>query len=70
MIISKRSIGNLYARNFLELQFYVDKEGKYNGWQMNPDELENRDIKFFDVVFLKFLKQEFRFQSCLCCWSF
>jgi hypothetical protein len=34
----------------------VDKEGKYNGWQMNPDELENRDVKFFDEVFLKFLK--------------
>ena len=29
----------------------VDKEGKYNGWQMNPDELENRDVKFFDEVF-------------------
>ena len=25
---------------------------------MNPDELENRDIKFFDVVFLKFLKNK------------
>ena len=36
----------------------VDKEGKYNGWQMNPDELENRDIKFFDVVFSEISKNK------------
>lgn len=29
----------------------VDKEGLYNGWQMNPGELNDRDIKFFDEVF-------------------
>lgn len=34
----------------------VDKEGKYNGWQINPDELENRDIKFFDEVFSDIIK--------------
>ncbi len=34
----------------------VDKEGKYNGWRMNADELQNRDVKFFDEVFSKFLK--------------
>ena len=34
----------------------VDKEGKYNGWQMNPDELQNRDIKFFDEVFSQISK--------------
>ena len=28
----------------------VDKEGKYNGWQMNPSDLEDRDVKFFDEV--------------------
>ena len=34
----------------------VDKEGKYNGWQMNPDELQNRDVKFFDEVFSQISK--------------
>lgn len=34
----------------------VDKEGKYNGWQMNPDELGNRDIKFFDEVLTQISK--------------
>ncbi len=34
----------------------VDKEGKYNGWQMNPDELQNRDINFFDEVYSQISK--------------
>lgn len=34
----------------------IDKEGKYNGWQINPNELGNRDIKFFDDVFSQISK--------------
>lgn len=34
----------------------VDAEGKYNGWQMQPDELKNRDVKFFDEVFSQISK--------------
>jgi polyhydroxybutyrate depolymerase len=28
----------------------TDKAGDKNGWQKNPDELNNRDVKFFDEV--------------------
>lgn len=34
----------------------VDKDGKYNGWQINPGELNDRDIKFFDEVFSQIQK--------------
>lgn len=35
----------------------LDKEGKYNGWQMNPNDLGNRDVLFFDEV-LQFISQQ------------
>lgn len=28
----------------------TDPEGKRNGWNSNPDDSDNRDLKFFDVV--------------------
>lgn len=40
----------------------VDKEGKYNGWQMNPGDLNDRDIKFFDEV-LNFIKNKKKLKS-------
>lgn len=36
-----------------------DREGKLPGWQSAPEELEDRDLKFFDVM-LKSLKADYR----------
>jgi polyhydroxybutyrate depolymerase len=30
--------------------FATDPEGKKNGWNCDPDDVENRDLKFFDAV--------------------
>ncbi len=37
----------------------TDKAGDKNGWQKNPDELNNRDVKFFDEV-LKQLGKDYK----------
>lgn len=34
----------------------VDQEGRYNGWQMNPGDLNDRDVKFFDSLYAKLEK--------------
>ena len=39
--------------------YVIDKEGKMNGWQMFPNQNENRDVLFFDEV-LKYLKMNFK----------
>ncbi len=37
----------------------TDAAGTKNGWQMNPNDLENRDVKFFDEV-LQQLKKDYK----------
>lgn len=37
----------------------IDREGRQNGWQKNPGELDDRDVEFFDVV-LKQLSKDYK----------
>lgn len=37
----------------------TDKAGDNNGWQKNPDDLNNRDVKFFDEV-LKQISKDYK----------
>lgn len=40
----------------------VDKEGKYNGWQTQPGELQDRDLKFFDEM-LSLVEKEYKINA-------
>ncbi|MDF7801965.1 hypothetical protein P4C99_20990 [Pontiellaceae bacterium B1224] len=35
----------------------TDPEGKKNGWNCNPNDLENRDLHFFDAVYASLLEK-------------
>lgn len=37
----------------------LDKEGKFNGWQINPGDYKDRDVKFFDEA-LRQLKKDYK----------
>lgn len=40
----------IYMQGIPGVKGITDNDGDKNGWQKNPDELENRDVKFFDEV--------------------
>lgn len=41
---------------------FIDKEGKETGWQMQPGDQGDRDLKFFDAMLVK-LKKEYQVDS-------
>lgn len=49
----------VYMQGIPGVQGITDKAGTKNGWQKNPNELEDRDIKFFDEV-LKQLSKDYK----------
>jgi polyhydroxybutyrate depolymerase len=40
----------VYPQGLTGVQGITDPEGKKTGWQKNPGELNDRDVKFFDVM--------------------
>lgn len=46
----------IYMQGIPGVKGIKDDEGLKNGWQKNPDELENRDINFFDEVYSQISK--------------
>jgi polyhydroxybutyrate depolymerase len=49
----------VYMQGIPGVQGITDKEGSKNGWQKNPGELGDRDVKFFDEV-LKQLGKDYK----------
>jgi polyhydroxybutyrate depolymerase len=49
----------VYMEGIPGVKGITDESGALNGWQKNPGELENRDVKFFDEV-LKRLSKDYK----------
>lgn len=47
----------VYPQGLTGVQGITDAEGKLPGWQKNPGELGDRDVKFFDVMLAELQKE-------------
>jgi polyhydroxybutyrate depolymerase len=52
----------VYPQGLTGVQGITDAEGKLPGWQKNPGELGDRDVKFFDVMLAE-LQKEYRIDA-------
>ncbi|HMS38698.1 MAG TPA: hypothetical protein PKE69_00490 [Pyrinomonadaceae bacterium] len=52
----------VYMQGIPGVQGITDKAGTKNGWQKNPNELEDRDVKFFDEA-LKQLSKDYKIDN-------